>query len=118
MDDIYMPVEEWSSTSDVVFEGILAQHSARRLRALTDHADVHVVLLSTSLEVCVTSVEARRAARGNHKPLDPANLTKEYHSVISATRKLSAFGVSVHELNREDAIKFVLETLEVEPCAG
>lgn len=97
---------------DVLYEGILAQHSATRLMELNRVHPVTVVVLTTSQEDCVQAVRDRRAARGEEKPLDPTNVVKEYQSVISSTRRLKSAGVEIIHLDREAAFEFCLRSLK------
>lgn len=98
--------------ANVLFEGILAQHSATRVLSLRDHGhDVRLIALTTPLEECVASVRKRREERGDDRPLDPTNVEKEWRGVQSAARRLRGDGVSVEHLDREAAYARVIELL-------
>lgn len=96
---------------DVLYEGILAQHSATRLLELNRVHPVTVVVLTTPLEDCVQAVRDRRAARGEEKELDPKNVVREFQSVISSTKRLKSSGVEIVHLDREAAYEFCLRSL-------
>lgn len=101
---------------NVLFEGIVAQHSATRLLAVREKHDVEVVVLTTSLDDCVASVRERRAARGaTTDEFDPKNVVKEYKSVLSSTRRLRGDGVKIHEMDRDEALRYVAGRLA---CCG
>lgn len=101
---------------NVLFEGILAQHSTGRLVELiksTTDVDYKIVVLSTSLEECIASVKKRRDDRGVVGDFDPRNVTREYKSVLSSTRRLEHDGVRVLRLDRESAFRDVCEILSL-----
>lgn len=91
----------------VLFEGIVAQHSATRLLDLHMVHPVKVIALSTTLEECIESVVARRVARGQTDEFDPKNVAKEFRSVLSSSRRLTNDGLPVEFMSREEAFNFV-----------
>lgn len=103
------------SGSSVLFEGIVAQHSAGRLIELHAKMPVVVIVLSTSRDECVESVRARRASRGDDREFDPKNVIKEYNSVVSSTKRLRRDGMSsaIMELSREDAFQYCVNALSM-----
>jgi hypothetical protein len=130
----------------ILFEGIVAQHSAGRLVDLHREHPVAVVVLSTTLEECVAAVRARRVERGaepdpgpyDHQRsycmnpsahpncvtdgFDPKNVVKEWKSVASSSKRLIGDGVPILSLDRETAFQHVmamlrLPTPEVASCA-
>lgn len=104
---------------NVLFEGILAQHSATRLREVASKHETFAVVLTTPLSTCVESVRARRLERGDDRPFDPKNVEKEYKSVLSSTRALrAAGGLTIVEASRDEALAFCIEKLGVKRCAA
>lgn len=95
----------------VLFEGIVAQHSAGRLLELNKVHPVTVIVLSTPLEECIRSVNLRRIERGQFEEVDPKNLTKEFKSVLSSTKRLRSEGMVIQEMDREQAFEFVSASL-------
>jgi len=96
----------------VLFEGILAQHSAPRLIEVAKlFPPVIVIILTTPLEACVKSVLERRAASGNDKPLNQDNIRREFRSVESAARRLRGEGLDVRSLSRNEAFDLCLKEL-------
>lgn len=81
---------------DVLFEGILAQHSTPNIKALhDDDYRMRVLVLDVSRKKAIRSVLKRRAQRGNLRPFDPRNVRKEHASVRSAASRLTDYGVRV-----------------------
>lgn len=99
----------------VLFEGIVAQHSATRLFELNSKHPVTVIVLKTTLELCIESVIGRRKERGQDGPFNPRNVEKEFKSVLSSTKRLKENGIKVLELDREEAFAHCEEVLR---CAG
>lgn len=112
-DVIFPLVAQWASTGDVLFEGITAQHSTGRLVELAKTRDVHVVLLATPLEECVSSVEARRAARGQG-PFNMENVAREARIAASSCERLRGAGVAVETLGRAEALARVRQLLRLD----
>jgi hypothetical protein len=70
----------------VLLEGILVGHTYTRYANLASNlqAEGHTytfMFLDTPLRNCIARVVARRRARGNLKPLDPANIMKDHHTI-------------------------------------
>lgn len=126
----------------ILFEGIVAQHSAGRLLDLNMEHPVDVVVLDTSLEDCVDAVRKRRAERGagsdpgpydhpisyclNQKAhphgcvtdgFDPKNVVKEWKSVQSSSRRLVKDGLPIKSLSREAAFQYVMSQLQLSESA-
>lgn len=72
---------------DVLFEGIVAQHSTPNALRLHDRYDLRVILLRIGLKRALRSVEQRRRARGETKTFNPENAIKEYsHRSVTPSR--------------------------------
>lgn len=113
IEQIFDLVTTMADRGHVLFEGIVAQHSAGRLLdvAMARPGSVTVIALNTPAEICVSSVEARRAERGQLEPLDPKNVLKEHKSVLSSTARLRRDGLPVLEMSRYDAFTHVVHLL-------
>jgi hypothetical protein len=96
----------------VLFEGILAQHTATRVIALHRQFPLIAVVLTTPVSECIISTLARRTESGNEKPFNPANLEREAKGVLSAAKRLKSNGVNVKELSRQDAEALCAELLQ------
>ena len=82
---------------DVLFEGIVAQHSIPRILAL--HArgfKIRVVSIDVSTKKAIRSVQKRRKERGNTNPFNPQNLIDEVRRVNNGTQRLIDGGVKVY----------------------
>lgn len=106
----------------VLFEGILAQHSTPNLLKLhkalfsdaeefidaneMPHFDVplRVIVLDVDPQTCVASVQARRDAKGDTRPLKPDNILKEHKSTLNAMRRLREHQIPVLHLDRDKAL--------------
>lgn len=96
---------------DVLFEGIMVQDDVRRCVELHgSQPPVHVVGLTTDINVCLASIADRRKARGDERPLDPKNTVNRARSCEKGLVRLEA-GVPVHRLGREDAFAWVAAEL-------
>jgi hypothetical protein len=100
----------------VLFEGIVAQHSATRLLGVWKkfrerNVDTEVIVLKTDLGSCIASVVARRQAKGNFEPFDPENVEKEWRGVQSARKRLIGDGMKIVDLDRDEAPTYILERL-------
>jgi hypothetical protein len=101
---------------NVLFEGIVAQHSSGRLMDLHKIHPVDVIVLQTTLEVAIESVKVRRAERGaDVENFDPKNVIKEYKSVLSSTKTLIGRGAVIHKLDREEGFQWVMSRLNTTP---
>ena len=95
---------------NILYEGILAQHSTPRILALRPRP-LHVIVLDTPIEMCIAAVQQRRDERGETKPLNPENIIREAKSVLSAARRLKDAGVQVTTCTRQHAIELATELL-------
>jgi len=98
--------------ANVIFEGILAQHSSTRLLDLHRVHPVDVLVLTTSQDDCVASVKDRRRERGaDVDNFDPKNVIKEWKSVQSSSKTLQTKGMHVMRLSRAEIVPYILEKL-------
>jgi hypothetical protein len=94
----------------VLYEGIIIQDDTKRRIALHKAGyPFAVILLTTTLDVCLAGIQARRDARGDARPLDPSNTQERMERQITRARKLRAAGVTVHEFSRQQALEFCLK---------
>jgi hypothetical protein len=104
---------------DVIYEGLIIQSDIRRCGELHAQGQKLLVIgLSTPLEDCVAGVRARREARGDTKPFDPAKtLIPKMKTMPNQQKRLLALGVDFRLLGREDGMKAVLEYLGWNPIS-
>ena len=112
---------KWKSQHGPVFaEGLmLAGWGTGRLRSLWEECEqkLHVIQLTTSLEECLASVQARReerarAAGKETKPLNPDNTVAKWHGTMRGSELLQKSGVPVEFLDREAAFLRARELLQ------
>lgn len=97
----------------VIFEGVLiSMYGIDRLARLhRATSGLHIIELTTPLEVCEASIMERRARsnRANAKPFKRELVADKVVSIATATRKLKAIDIPVERLDREAAFQRVLE---------
>jgi len=114
LDLVYRLVAHFAGTgAHVLFEGIMASEEVTRAVAChkAHERALVVVQLTTPIEVCLSSIRARREARGEEKPLNPKNTTDRFKRVQRACERLRQAGVTVERLDREAALVRVLGLL-------
>lgn len=75
---------------NVLFEGILVSHTYGRYSKLAEELGINnfvFAFLDTPLDLCIERVKARRVTKGNNKPLNPANIIKDWHNVWEGVRE-------------------------------
>jgi hypothetical protein len=101
----------------VLFEGVLLYCEVLRTVALhKDGEDLHVITLSTSLDLCVESVNLRRfAKKADATPVDPANTAGKHKGTVTTMKRLQAEGVNVEWADRDAAYMLILDLLTLNP---
>jgi thymidylate kinase len=99
---------------DVLYEGIIVQDDVRRAVELyQSNPPVHVIGLTTPVEVCLAAIGDRRTQRGDPRPLNPKNTTNRARTCERGLVRLEEAGVPVWRLDREAAFAKVRELLGV-----
>lgn len=98
---------------DVIFEGLLVSAEFNRSDALFGDFPHTVLRLATPMEQCVASIQSRRDARGDERPLNPKNTLLKDKAIISTVRKLQANGRSVIFADRSEAMFYARSALNV-----
>lgn len=113
IDDVYEMVRKAHAEGyDVLYEGIIVQDDVNRAIQLHKEGFPLVVLgLTTPLKDCLASVQARRDARGDVRPLDPKNTIARAKRVKSRMEKLRLSGVKTEWVSREQALERCLALL-------
>jgi hypothetical protein len=101
----------WAADADVIFEGLLLSEEVRRTVELQRISPVHVIFLNTPIDDCIASINERRRARGEEKPVNENNTRKRMKPIFSARGRLKDAGVTVTSLSREEAFLHVKELL-------
>ena len=112
-DEVCRRVREFSRAGNVILEGILVSHTFKRYSDLAHELeDYRFFFLNTPLKNCIARVRGRRIRKGNMKPFNPANLTKDWHQIwIKTRKKMQEEGHNVNVLNWKDPIPQIMETL-------
>lgn len=101
----------------VLFEGLLIAADVKHITALNQEfpGAVRVVALNTPLDVCISSINARRAARdATLPPVKTANTESKYKGVIRSMERLTAeTSIDARWASREKAYTTILGWLNL-----
>jgi energy-coupling factor transporter ATP-binding protein EcfA2 len=114
VNDAYHVIGEHASLGyDVLFEGILAQHSGPQLRKLNERfpGKLRVVVIDISDEEAIAAVQSRRAEAGKEPLENTDNIVKENRGARKSVEKMQELGIPVWLLSRADALGKVKELL-------
>jgi hypothetical protein len=110
--DVFDSVNDLANEGmDVLFEGIISQDDVVRTADLHRRHKLLVIYLDVPIDVCLASIQARRDARGDAKPLNPKNTVNRLKSLASNFSRLKDAGVDVRKLGRDEALSAALEAL-------
>lgn len=101
---------------DVLYEGLLISgESARPIALHNDGFPIHVVALSTPMDVCIDSINARRREkRGpDAPPVKERNTIAKARAVEIAMGKMSDAGIPCEWHDRDGAFQRVRELLAI-----
>lgn len=114
VDEVYHLVEQGIAYNrDVIYEGIMVQDDVKRCAALHRRHPLTVIALTTPIDVCLASVQKRRDERGDERPLNPKNTISRAERVKRNAQRLRGMGVPVLFLDRDAALQFCLEALNL-----
>lgn len=121
-DEICDLIHHKSQFGPVVAEGLMiASWGTGRLLDLWERCEkkLHVIMLTTPLEVCLESVNKRRREKAlslgkpDPGPVNPENTTSKYHGSLKGAQNLQARGMTTIEyLDRDAALARALELLK------
>jgi len=99
---------------DIINEGVLlcAEHP-RLIERHNRWHDVQVISLNTPIDICVQSINMRRAERGVWEPVDPKNTISKFENNIGTNDRLKAAGVPVAEVSRDEAYELIIDLLQL-----
>jgi hypothetical protein len=115
---IFKPIRQYAKRGhDVLFEGIVAQHSTPNLLMLHERYKVRSLVINIPLEKAIRSVAKRRAGRGETKVMNTTNIENEQRVWIErGTERLRALGIHITVFHtRRDALHRALTLLRLEP---
>lgn len=102
---------------DVLYEGLLISGESARPIAMHNegYRPLHVIALSTPIETCIASINARRQEkRGpDAPPVKERNTVAKARAVEIAMDKMEAAGIACEWLDRDAALARVKELLNV-----
>jgi hypothetical protein len=113
LDDMFLLIKKYAEANyDVVFEGIVAQHSTSRLLDLVSEGyGVGVLYLDIPVDLAISSVQTRRDDRGEVKEFAPDNVRKEAENSWRAVNKLAERGIPVWFGDREGIYRKMMSEL-------
>jgi energy-coupling factor transporter ATP-binding protein EcfA2 len=99
---------------DSVFEGVMVSGEYKRcLELYKSGYPIHVIRLTTPLQVCLDAIQQRRAAKGTTSEFNPARTIRRDGEVTRMTRRLQESGVPTYFLDRDAAVTKCRELLNV-----
>ena len=100
VDDHIRLLEHYGNLGHVFYEGLLGSEYYGRIGKVSEqYGEQHIfAFLDTPIEVCLARVQARRLAKGNTKPLNPANTVGRVAKIERLRYRLE------HELSRKTVI--------------
>jgi hypothetical protein len=102
---------------DVIFEGLIVASDVVRATALKEKNRLIVIMLNTDLETCLAGVQSRRDARGDVRPLNPANTRGKLKGLLPQIARFKSLGVDFHHINRQEALNMCVEAFQLgDPC--
>jgi len=114
VDDVYALVNTAAASGvDVLFEGIMCQDRAMGIIDLSKKYPTLVIALNTPLADCLASIQLRRDARGDDRPLSTRRTVDRERSLKSRVKRLRANNVNIKWANRDEALTLALEALEL-----
>lgn len=99
--------EHASAGASVIYEGLIAS-DVTRVVELSQVFPVAVVYLDVTLDECLDTVRARRAARGDERPFSTVKTVAKFKEIQSQIKRLREAGVAVHSVRRDEAVACVL----------
>lgn len=98
--------ELYDGGHDVLFEGLLITGDIKRAKDLKASGyPLHIISLTLPIELCIESVKARRAAKGNENEFNEANTREKHELQIHCVTELKKLGVEIDEpTTREEAL--------------
>lgn len=104
--------EYFAAGYNVLFEGLLISGDVAHTTALfNEKLPVTVVAFDLPVELCISSVVARRAAKGNTEPFNEKN-TREKHKLLgNCCKKLASKGVDVRKADSREGALDIVSTL-------
>ena len=117
-DDVFKYVRQAQEDGfHVLFEGVLLYCEIPRTIALAQEFPTTIIAMTTSIDVCIESINLRRAAKNPLKDdVDPKNTITKFNGTITSMRRLEEAGVAVRWCDREQAFALILKQFNLNPA--
>lgn len=106
---------KYAAKGNVLFEGLLLSGTygavGRKLEEMKDAHTVWFAFLDTPLEVCLDRVNARRRARGEERPVNPANTEMKFRTIKRVQEIAMEKGHNIYNIPYQDAFRRVMRLL-------
>lgn len=110
--EVFEAVDRWSGHDiDVAFEGIISQDDVVRTVELHRRYPLKVLALRVPIEDCLAGIQARRAARGDERQLNPKNTIDRAKRLEGIVSRLRDAGVDCEWVSRTRALELAMEAL-------
>jgi hypothetical protein len=116
LNDIYKAIRKYAKKEyDVLYEGIVAQHSTPNVVRLTEMGyDVSIVVIDIPLKKSIRGVKRRRKKRKETRVFNPLNMTNEARAVLNTAGRLRVMGLYVaYPKTRRAAFQRTLKLLGI-----
>jgi hypothetical protein len=101
-----------SECPNVVIEGSRTHNFKRASELLNSGVRIHLVLLTTPIDVVLESLTARRAAKGQPPLADTQHILLNDRRAKSFARNLYQLGATVHQVDRESAPAKIVDIVQ------
>lgn len=99
---------------NVIFEGLIVASDTARCINLKKTNDLMVVGLSTTLKDCMASIQDRRDARGDDRPLSSKNTEAKFKALLTQRARFREAGVNFQVLDRAAALTTCMQFFGLE----
>lgn len=99
---------------NVLYEGIMVMDDVRRAVELHKVSQLTVIGLTTPVDVCIARIIARRAERGEDRPLKEKNTRDRAERCTRGLARLRDAGVRVERLDCDEALVLCRQLLGVQ----
>jgi hypothetical protein len=106
-------VRDRRRTANVLYEGLFVMNHTRGVQLVEEFGDdVCLLQLLVPLSMCISSIDARRAARGEGKLLNKSNTVGNFRRAENYCAKMRAAGARVVSVRRGEAFDVLLGLLK------
>ena len=109
-DQLIPLVLERHKVGNVLMEGLLLSEDVKQTLTLPNKS-LRILFLDTPLNVCLARIRARRAAKGNTKPLSVTNTSNRVATIQRAKNRLVESGVFCKTVSSDEGLRLILNWL-------